>query len=217
MSGATPTMSSIGLASGGTRDISTINNEEKDKLIHSLQQELDELREQVGEFNDLWMSVIKTTGNNGVRKLKDKYLTTTEKINANEIAYLLRENLWTHVKLMPKNGTSGVITVRVFVNALWQLLACQVVLPPKIIGWGLHDHLPTKNCVQFAPTSNKVSSISFKVFTSTQIFLQHLFINIVCIIFHYMGQLIIKKQSQWWCMKMQLPVQVYENGQKQRG
>ena len=60
------------------------------------------LREQVEEFNNLWMSVIKTTGKNGVRKLKDKYLTTPYKVNANEIAYLLRENLWPHVKLMPK-------------------------------------------------------------------------------------------------------------------
>ena len=86
------------------------------------------------------MSVIKTTAKNGVRKLKDKYLTTSDKVNANEISYLLHENLWPHVKLIPKNGTSGVRTVRVFVNALWQLLACQVVSPPKIIGWGSHDH-----------------------------------------------------------------------------
>ncbi len=115
--------------------------------------------------------MIKTTGKNGVRKLKDKYLTTTDKVNANGIAYLLRENLWPHVKLMPKNGTSGVRTVRLFVNALWQLLAFQVVLPPKIIGWGLHAHLSTKNCVQCAPKSNKVSFISLKVCTLTQ----HLF------------------------------------------
>jgi hypothetical protein len=47
MSSATPTMSSIGLASGGTRDISTISNDEKDELIKSLQQELEMLREQV--------------------------------------------------------------------------------------------------------------------------------------------------------------------------
>ncbi len=46
--------------------------------------------------------MIKTTGKNGVRKLKEKYLTTTDKVNANEIAYLLRENLWPHVKLIPK-------------------------------------------------------------------------------------------------------------------
>ena len=45
------------------------------------------LREQVQEFNDLQMLVIKTTGNNGVRKLKDKYPTTTNKVNANEISY----------------------------------------------------------------------------------------------------------------------------------
>jgi hypothetical protein len=102
MSDATPTMNSIGLASGRTRDISTISNDEKNELIISLQQELEMLREQVGEFNNLRMSVIKTTGNNGVRKLKDKYLTTTDKVNANEIAYLLRKNLWPHVKLMPK-------------------------------------------------------------------------------------------------------------------
>ncbi len=163
MSGTTPTMSSIGLASGGTKDISTISNEEKDELIISLQQELEMLREQVGEFNNLRMSVIKTTGKNGVRKLKEQYLTTTDKVNANEIAYLLRENLWPHVKLMPKNGASGVRTVGVFVNALWQLLACQVVLPTNIIGWGSHAHLSTKNCVQWAPISNKFSSISLKV------------------------------------------------------
>ena len=60
--GHNTTMSSIGLASGGTKDISTISNEEKDQLIIPLQQELDMLREQVEEFNDLWMSVIKTTG-----------------------------------------------------------------------------------------------------------------------------------------------------------
>jgi hypothetical protein len=102
MSGTTPTMSSIGLASGGTRDISTISNEEKAELIISLQQELEMLREQVGEFNNIWMSVIKTTGKNGVRKLKEQYLTTTDKVNANEIAYLMCENLWPHVKLMPQ-------------------------------------------------------------------------------------------------------------------
>ena len=41
------------------------------------------LREQVGEFNNLRMPVIKTTGKNDLRKLKDKYLTTTGKVNAN--------------------------------------------------------------------------------------------------------------------------------------
>ncbi len=71
-------------------------------MIISLQQELEMLREQVGEFNYLWMSVIKTTGKNGVKKLKEQYLTTTDKVNANEIPFLLRENLWLHVKLMPQ-------------------------------------------------------------------------------------------------------------------
>ena len=71
-------MSSISLALGGTRDFSTISNEEKDNLIQSLQQELGMLREQVEEFNNLRMLVIKTAGKNGVRKLKDKYLTTTD-------------------------------------------------------------------------------------------------------------------------------------------
>ena len=48
------------------------------------------------------MPVIKTTGKNGVRKLKEKYLITTDQVNANEIAYFLCENLWPHVKLMPE-------------------------------------------------------------------------------------------------------------------
>ena len=48
------------------------------------------------------MSVIKVTGKNGVRKLKDKYLTTSDKVNANEISYFLRNSLWPHVKLMPE-------------------------------------------------------------------------------------------------------------------
>ena len=90
-------MRSISLASGETRDISTISNEEKDQLIQSLQQEFGMLREEVEGFNDLRMLVIKTTGKNGVRKLKDKYLTTSDKVNANEISYLLRENLWPRV------------------------------------------------------------------------------------------------------------------------
>ena len=56
-------------------------------MIQSLQQELEKLRERVEEFNDLWMLAIKTTGKNGVRKLKEKYLTTTDKVNANEIVF----------------------------------------------------------------------------------------------------------------------------------
>ncbi len=56
---------------------SSHNVEEKDAIIKSLQWELGMLKEQVEEFNDLRMSVIKVTGKNGVRKLKDKYLTTS--------------------------------------------------------------------------------------------------------------------------------------------
>jgi len=62
-------MSSISSAYGGTPDISTISNEEKDQLIQSLQQDLEILKEQVEEFNDLWKSVIEATGKNGFRKL----------------------------------------------------------------------------------------------------------------------------------------------------
>ena len=46
-------MSSISLASGGTPDISTRSNEEKYHLIHSLQQEMEILKERVEEFNSL--------------------------------------------------------------------------------------------------------------------------------------------------------------------
>ena len=56
-------MSSISSASGETPDSSTIRNEEKNQLIQSLQQELEILKEQVEEFNNLWKSVIKARGN----------------------------------------------------------------------------------------------------------------------------------------------------------
>jgi hypothetical protein len=95
-------MSSISSASGGTRDVSTIRNEENDHLIQSLQQELEILKEQEEDFNDLWKSVIKATGKKGVRKLKVKYLTATDKVNGNEISYFLHETIWPHVKMMPK-------------------------------------------------------------------------------------------------------------------
>ena len=87
LSSNTITMNSIGLASGGTHDIYTISNEEKDQLIQTLQQEVDTLKDQEEEFNNLWNSVIKATGKNGVRKLKDNYLTTNDKVNAHEISY----------------------------------------------------------------------------------------------------------------------------------
>ena len=61
------------------------------------------LKEKIEEFNDLWKSVIKATGKNSVRKLKDKYSTTNDKVNGNEISYFLRETIWPHVKMMPEN------------------------------------------------------------------------------------------------------------------
>ena len=76
--------------------------DEKDALIDALQQELSEFKVQVGEFNDLRMSVVKVTGKNGVRKLKDKYHTTSDKVNGSKIAHVLRVSLWPHIKLMPE-------------------------------------------------------------------------------------------------------------------
>ena len=95
-------MSSISSASRGAPDISTISNDEKDQLIQTLQQELEILKDQVEEFNNLWNSVIKATGKNGVRKPKDKYLTTNDKVNVHEMSYFLRETLWPQVKMMPE-------------------------------------------------------------------------------------------------------------------
>jgi hypothetical protein len=94
-------MGSISLASNVTI-LSSHNVEEKDAIIKSLQRELGMLKEQVEEFNDLQMLVIKVTGKNGVRKLKDKYLTTSGKVNANKISYFLHNSIWPHVKLMPE-------------------------------------------------------------------------------------------------------------------
>ena len=37
-----------------------------------------------------------------MRKVKDKYLTTSDEINASEIAHVLQVSLWPHVKLMPE-------------------------------------------------------------------------------------------------------------------
>jgi hypothetical protein len=95
-------MISISSATGRTLDISTISNDEKDQLIQTLQQEVEVLKDQVEEFNNLRNSVLKATGKNGVRKLKDKYLTTNDKVNANKISYFLHETIWPHVKMMPE-------------------------------------------------------------------------------------------------------------------
>ena len=91
-------MSSISLETGQTPDISNISNDEKDQLIQTLHQEVEVLKDQVEEFNNLWNTVLKAAGNNGVRKLKDKYLTTNDKVNGHEISYFLCETLWPHVK-----------------------------------------------------------------------------------------------------------------------
>ena len=41
-------------------------------MIESLRAELSVLEKQVGEFNDLRLSIVKVAGKNGVRKLKSK-------------------------------------------------------------------------------------------------------------------------------------------------
>ena len=102
LSSNTITMSSISSASGVTRDISTISNEEKDQLIQTFQQEVEILKDQVEEFNNLRNSVTRAMGKNGVRKLKDKYLTTNDKVNGHAIPYFLGETLRPHVKMMPE-------------------------------------------------------------------------------------------------------------------
>ena len=113
-------------------------------MIQSLQQELDELREQVGEFNNLWMSVIKTTGKNGVRKLKEKYLTTTDKVNANEIAYLLRENLWSHVKLMPKKWHKWSENSKLICQRIMDIVGLPSGFTPKDYWMGVARSLANK-------------------------------------------------------------------------
>jgi len=52
---------------------------DKDALIDSLQEELTLLGRQVGEFNDLRLSIVKVSGKNAVRKLKSKVMTTSDR------------------------------------------------------------------------------------------------------------------------------------------
>ena len=94
-------MSSISSTTTLSRSHPSTEND-KDALIDALQKELSEFKAQVGEFNELRMSVVKVTGKNGVRKVKDKYLTASDKVNASEIAHVLRVSLWPHIKLMPE-------------------------------------------------------------------------------------------------------------------
>ena len=97
-------MSSISSALGGNLNISTISNDEKDQLVQTLQQEVETLKDQEEEFNNLRNSMIKAKEKNNVLKMKDKYLTANDIVNANdnEISYFLHETLWPHVKIMPE-------------------------------------------------------------------------------------------------------------------
>ncbi len=140
-------MGSISLASNITT-LSSHNVEEKDAIIELLQWEFGMLKEQVEEFNNLQMLVIKVTGKNGVRKLKEKYLTTSDKVNANEISYFLCNSIWPHVKLMPEKWHKW---NKVSVNASCLLLVCQVDSQKRTIGWELFGHLQKINCVQCNP------------------------------------------------------------------
>ena len=79
-----------------------LTNDDKDVLIDLLEQELGELKAQVGEFNNLHMLLVKVTDKNRMHKLKDNYLTTSDKVNTSKIAHVLRVSLWPHVKLMPE-------------------------------------------------------------------------------------------------------------------
>jgi len=58
---------------------------DKDALIESLRAELSVLEKQVGEFNDLRLSIVKVAGKNGVRKLKSKVLTSSDRLNGYHI------------------------------------------------------------------------------------------------------------------------------------
>ena len=76
-------------------------NVDKDALIDSLQEELATLGRQIGEFNDLCMSIVTGNGKNTVRKLKSKVLTTSDRVNGHCIGTYLRRVLWPDVKMMP--------------------------------------------------------------------------------------------------------------------
>lgn len=76
-------------------------NVDKDALIDSLQEELATLGRQIGEFNDLRMSIVTGNGKNTVRKLKSKVLMTSDRVNGHCIGTYLRRVLWPDVKMMP--------------------------------------------------------------------------------------------------------------------
>ena len=74
---------------------------DQDVLIENLRGELSMLEKQVEEFNDLRLSIVKVTGKNGVRKLKSKVLTSSDRLNGYHIGEYLRKVLWPDVKMMP--------------------------------------------------------------------------------------------------------------------
>ena len=74
---------------------------DKDALIDHLRDELTTLGRQVEEFQDLRMSMVKESGKNGVRKLKSKALTTSDRVNGHCIGTVLRKVLWPDIKIMP--------------------------------------------------------------------------------------------------------------------
>ena len=74
---------------------------DKDALIETLQGSLSVLKKQVEEFNDLRLSIVKVTGKNGVRKLKSKVMTSSDRLNGYHIGEYLRKVLWPNVKMMP--------------------------------------------------------------------------------------------------------------------
>ena len=86
------------MSSGGS--ISTGTDKES-SLIESLMKKVDSYKQQIREFQDLRSSIVKVSGKNSVRKLKQKCLTASDRLNATEISHWFRECLWPHVKLMP--------------------------------------------------------------------------------------------------------------------
>jgi hypothetical protein len=74
---------------------------DKNALIETLQGSLSMLEKQVEEFNDLRLSIVKVTGKNGVRKLKSKVMTSSNRLNGYHISEYLRKVLWPNVKMMP--------------------------------------------------------------------------------------------------------------------
>ena len=97
------------------------------------------------------MLVIKTTENNGVRKLKDKYLTTTDKVNANEMSYLLHENLWTHVELMPKKWHKWSENSKIICQRIMSIVGLPSVFTLEDYWMGVARSLANdKLCLMFA-------------------------------------------------------------------